>query len=165
MKTQVSVDSADAVSQCLSRFLHSCETVQCASQRMEHDSNTQWLVRGDPSSSSPFSSATRLEDESGAVEGRPKLHCRFWGKSSQLREQRWRRPSRWAKELRDLEVLRAEASEQPRQCPDSTCPGMELETNEEISKLRAQVEIQMERQSVHHKSVAIARRSQCHNPL
>ena len=51
--------------------------------------------------------------------------------------------------LRDLEVLRAEAAEQPRQCFGSTCPGKELETNEEISKLRAQVaELQMERQSV-----------------
>ena len=57
--------------------------------------------------------------------------------------------SPFANELRDLKVLRAEASEQPRQCPGSTCPGMELETNEEISKLRAQVaELQMERQSV-----------------
>ena len=37
----------------------------------------------------------------------------------------------------------------PSSLEGSTCPGMELETNEEISKLRAQVaELQMERQSV-----------------
>ena len=69
--------------------------------------------------------------------------------------------------LRDLEVLRA----------GSTCPGMELETNEEISKLRAHVaELQMERQSVQneegqdigrdfHRSIATASRSQCPQPI
>ena len=50
--------------------------------------------------------------------------------------------------LRDLEVLRAEASAQPRHCPEPNTPrqGMEVDANEEVIRLRAQVAELQERQ-------------------
>ena len=50
--------------------------------------------------------------------------------------------------LRDLEVLRAEASAQPRHCPEPSTPrqGMEVDPNEEVIRLRAQVAELQERQ-------------------
>ena len=80
--------------------------------------------------------------------------------------------------VRDLEVLHAETFHQPRQCPGSKCPGMELDTNEEISKLRARggapdgtpitsggrVQSFVKGQDIgrkFHRSIATAKRSQC----
>ena len=51
--------------------------------------------------------------------------------------------------LRDLEALRAEASAQPRSCPEPVTPrqGMEVDPNEELIRLRAQVAELQERQA------------------
>ena len=51
--------------------------------------------------------------------------------------------------LRDLEVLRLEASEQTSSCPPNATPReMDVEPNEEITRLRAQVaQLQLERQA------------------
>ena len=53
--------------------------------------------------------------------------------------------------LRDLEALRAEASEHPRHCPAPSTPreAMDVDPNEELIRLRAQVaELQSERQAI-----------------
>ena len=53
--------------------------------------------------------------------------------------------------LRDVEPLRAEASEHPRHCPERSTPrqAMDVDPNEELISLRAQVaELQSERQAI-----------------
>ena len=53
--------------------------------------------------------------------------------------------------LRDLEALRAEASEHPRHFPEPSIPreAMDVDPNEELIRLRAQVaELQSERQAI-----------------
>ena len=69
----------------------------------------------------------------------------------EAREAQAQMEEKLANGLRDLEVLRAEASAQPRSCQEPTTPrqGMEVDPNEELIRLRAQVaELQLGRQDV-----------------